>query len=181
MTAPIIYAITGISPDPTKDPYAEYMVLAARAPIIRASDLDWVHASSKVLLRYVQDVPADFRCVPTKAEIVAIAQQRQVLGLFPPDGSPRLRFFMTDKAYFAASSLWGGISPEDFGNAAWVVARYVSEYPTYSFWAIDVDYVNGQLAVVGIHDGNSVSLGDTLPAEAFYQALMAKLTGSCCR
>lgn len=170
-----LYAITGL---PALSP--EYTAIQARAEIISAADLaTWVPAIAKVLVRHAP-VPDDFRVIPAAQDVGRIELDRlRILSSVLPDAPRYYRFFLLGKTYFAASSI------NDIGDvhnmAAWALSRYVDTHPSYSFWALDIGYVEGVLAVVNIHDGASVGLGDTLPAEAFYQALVAKLTGSCCR
>ncbi len=188
-----LYAITGL--DPSSD---EYAALHARVDIIRPEDLDtWVASNARVLLRYpaLFNQLSDFRVVPSTDDRIAISKENSRLHDAHPHIMPsvgRYRFFMTDNAYFATSDVAGGLGDATgdatHNRAAWVVADYVDRHPTWSFWALDVAWVNvgraicfADLAVVAVHDGATVTLGDTLPPDAFYQVLVTKLTGSCCR
>lgn len=176
-----IYAITDLATDSDA-----YIALQARVDIIQPEDLDtWVPADSKVLLRqrtrpFRQE--DDFRIVPSLTDRIAISKENQRLRAATGDqpGANCCRFFMAGKAYFAVSDVAGGIG-FSHNEAAWSVAAYVDQHVTYPFWALDVAWLRPGFAVVAIHDGITVSLGSTLPPDAFYQALVAKLTGSCCR
>lgn len=179
-----LYAITGLPTDSE-----EYLALSSRVQIIQPVDLEWIPAISKVLVRHANWalIPHDFRLVPTYEERVAIEAESRRLCAIRRTYTDCYRFFMTGKAYFAASNVTGGLgatvdaTADIHNDAAWAVAAYVDTHPTYSFWALDVIWNNPGLVVANVYDGSSVALGDTLPADAFYQVLVAKLTGSCCR